>query len=136
MKRRAHLLQPTRYFSGWHIAVAALGLALVCLASPQQAVAADQATQNAGPVADVTICAKPVWPQDALAAKQTGTVTMALLIGSDGKVKQSKISKSSGYKELDIAARDGVSKCTFRPGTMEGKPAEAWMMFQYVWSLD
>nr|WP_315222635.1 energy transducer TonB [uncultured Duganella sp.] len=77
-----------------------------------------------------------VWPDGATAADKTGTVTLSFLIGADGKSKASKIVKSSGHAELDEAARTGIEKCTFKPGTLDGNPVEAWMMMQYVWTLD
>ncbi len=81
-------------------------------------------------------CSKPDWPKDALAARRAGTVTMALLVGVDGKVKNSRITQSSGRTDLDEAARIGISKCTFVAGRMEGRLVEAWMLFQYVWNVD
>lgn len=111
----------------------AITMMLACAFICTQAAATDNA---AAKESHVISCVKPVWPQQALADKKTGTVTLALLIAVDGKVKRSKLTKSSGHPELDEAARIGIEQCIFKPGLLDGKPAEAWMMFQYVWIPD
>lgn len=85
------------------------------------------------PVLDYSSCSKPAWPAGAQEAKRTGAVTLLFLIGQDGKVKQSRIIRSSGHADLDEAAHTSLAKCRFRPGTLDGVPAEAWMPVQYVW---
>eukprot|EP01034_Spumella_vulgaris_P040365 gene40365-49920_t len=110
--------------------------------SQDQAQAQAQAPAKAGgtaartaAVADFSKCDKPVWPLEALRREQTGTVTMAFKIGADGSVEESKVTKSSGHPLLDEAARFGIAKCKFKPGTQNGKPQSAWMQMQYVWTL-
>lgn len=87
-------------------------------------------------VADFTTCAKPEWPKEALARRQQGRVTLAFQIGADGAVTDSKVEKSSGFPLLDIAARDGIRKCVFKPATKDGKPQGSWLKMQYVWTLE
>jgi len=87
-------------------------------------------------VADFSTCAKPEWPKSSLRNEETGTVTLSFLIGVDGRVADSKIVKSSGFRELDKAAVAGISKCHFKPGLTDGKPEQAWMQMQYVWTLE
>ena len=87
-------------------------------------------------VADFNVCAKPEWPKSSLRNEETGTVTLSFLIGVDGHVADSKIVKSSGFRDLDKAAVTGISKCKFKPGTTDGKPEQAWMQMQYVWTLE
>jgi protein TonB len=109
------------------------------LARPQAPAA--PATAAKGPsrtaaVADFNTCAKPEWPKASLRNEETGTVTLSFLIAEDGRVADSKIVKSSGFRDLDKAAQVGISKCRFKPGTVEGKPEQAWMQMQYVWTLE
>lgn len=119
----------------WKAALPVLGLALACLSAHPGAAAADEtADKPAKAESGPRSCSKPAWPAGALEAKQGGTTTLALLIGADGKVEQSKITKSSGYDELDQAARVGIAKCTFDAGKKGGKPVSAWMQMQYVWT--
>jgi periplasmic protein TonB len=87
-------------------------------------------------VADFNTCAKPEWPKSSLRNEETGTVTLQFLIGVDGHVADSKIVKSSGFRDLDKAAVVGISKCRFKPGMVDGKPEQAWMQMQYVWTLE
>jgi protein TonB len=87
-------------------------------------------------VADFNTCAKPEWPKASLRNEETGTVTLSFLIGTDGRVADSKIVKSSGFRDLDKAAVVGISKCRFKPGMNDGKPEQAWMQMQYVWTLE
>jgi TonB family protein len=83
-----------------------------------------------------TKCLGPVYPKDALKAKEEGTVTMDLLISTTGVVKQSKILISSGYPELDNAAVEGLTKCHFKPLTYyNGTPIEGWKSMLYVWKI-
>jgi periplasmic protein TonB len=86
--------------------------------------------------ADANGCAKPQYPMDALRREESGTVTLALLIGPDGKVSSSRIEHSSGYRELDKAAVNALSLCTFKPAMNNGTPAAGWAKLAYVWNLD
>ena len=87
-------------------------------------------------VADFNTCAKPEWPKSSLRNEETGTVTLSFLIGVDGRVADSKIVKSSGFRDLDKAAVNGIGRCVFKPGTTDGKPEQSWMQMQYVWTLE
>ena len=87
-------------------------------------------------VADFNTCAKPEFPKASLRNEETGTVTLSFLIGTDGRVADSKIVKSSGFSALDKAAKEGIGKCKFKPTMVDGKPEQAWMQMQYVWTLD
>ncbi|SHG43312.1 energy transducer TonB [Massilia sp. CF038] len=87
-------------------------------------------------VADFNTCAKPEWPKASLRNEETGTVTLSFLIGTDGRVADSKVTKSSGFRDLDRAALTGIGKCRFKPGMVDGKPEQAWMQMQYVWTLE
>lgn len=87
-------------------------------------------------VVDPNACDKPEYPRSSLRAEETGTVTLDFLIGVDGKVVDSKISKSSGFRDLDRAARAALSLCKFRPGSIDGKPEQSWTKMQYVWKLE
>lgn len=119
---------------GANAALAALGFVLAGAAMPDASASDKPAGTRQWLIPGS--CEKPAWPQEMLAAKRTGTVTLALLIGGDGKVKQAKVTQSSGYPELDEAARAGIAKCSFVPGMIDGNPTAAWLQMQYVWRLD
>jgi protein TonB len=81
-------------------------------------------------------CAKPDYPSASRRMEEEGTVTLKFLIGVDGKVIQADIEKTSGFNRLDEAARNALSKCQFRPGTVDGKPEQSWASIKYTWRLE
>ena len=104
---------------------------------PQAAVAAKP---QAGPsvvraVVDFSTCDKPDYPRNSLRNEEQGTVRLQFLIGLDGRVADSKIEKSSGFRALDAAAKNALSLCKFKPGSVDGKPQQSWTAVDYVWKL-
>ena len=81
-------------------------------------------------------CDKPDYPTASRRMEEEGTVSLRFLVGVDGKVIQSEIEKSSGFKRLDEAARAGLSKCRFQPATVDGRPEQAWASMKYTWRLE
>lgn len=80
-------------------------------------------------------CATPKYPDSALQNEESGITTLALLIGTDGKVAEAKIERSSGSKALDKAAMTALSLCTFKPATSDSKPVQEWVKLAYEWTL-
>jgi len=87
-------------------------------------------------VVNAAQCEKPDYPSASRRLEEEGTVHLRFLVGVDGKVIQAEIEKSSGYKRLDEAARAGLSRCQFRPATVDGKPEQAWASMRYTWRLE
>jgi protein TonB len=87
-------------------------------------------------VADFNTCAKPEYPKSSLRNEETGVSTISFLIGADGRVMDSKITKSSGFRDLDKAAQGALGKCHFKAATENGAPVQAWQPVQYVWTLE
>lgn len=87
-------------------------------------------------VVDARACQKPEYPRKSVRNEEQGTVTLQFLIGLDGRVVDSRIEKSSGFKDLDNAARAALSLCKFKPGTVDGKPEQSWTKMTYVWKLE
>lgn len=92
--------------------------------------------RTAAGVSNGVTCEKPDYPAASRRMEEEGTVSLRFLVAVDGKVIQSEIEKSSGYKRLDEAARAGLSKCQFRPATVDGKPEQAWASIKYTWRLE
>src|SRR5690606_7339835 len=65
-------------------------------------------------------CAKPDYPLNAARNGDTGTVTLALLVGPDGRVQDARVQKTSGHRELDRAALNALSLCQFKPAMNNG----------------
>lgn len=81
-------------------------------------------------------CAKPDYPSASRRLEEEGTVSLKFLIGADGRVLQAEIEKTSGFPRLDEAARNALSKCQFRPGTIDGKAEQSWASIKYTWRLE
>ena len=81
-------------------------------------------------------CEKPDYPSASRRLEEEGTVMLKFLVGVDGKVKESVVEKTSGFKRLDEAARQGLAKCQFKPGTENGQPVEGWANMKYTWKLE
>jgi TonB family protein len=128
-------MRPDTQALNWKAALPVLGLAAVFLAGCANTPPAPKPVVRTAAVADFNTCAKPVWPRESLRNENQGTVTLKFLISTDGHVKDSIVTKSSGYAPLDRAASEGISLCKFKPGTEDGKPVESWMFMQYVWTL-
>ena len=86
-------------------------------------------------LANASDCVLPDYPARAARNGDTGTVSLALLIGTDGRVAEAKVRRSSGHKELDRAAVSALSMCKFKPAMTNGVAEPAWGQIAYVWSL-
>jgi D-alanyl-D-alanine endopeptidase (penicillin-binding protein 7) len=140
MARIRRLLRPNVQALNWKAAIPVLGLAVVCAASAHAPAGRADLVPAArgmtrGAVADFATCRKPEYPQADIAAGHEGTVTIAFMVGEDGRVADSSIAKSSGYASMDEAARGALALCSFRPALEAGKPFQQLTHVQYVWTL-
>ena len=87
-------------------------------------------------LAEASGCATPEYPARAARNNESGTVTLALLIGTDGRVANARVQKSSGSRDLDKAALNALSMCQFKPGMNNGVPEAGWGQIAYVWKLE
>ena len=79
---------------------------------------------------------KADYPKASLMNEEQGTVSMSFQVSAGGDVLDSKVDKSSGFKNLDKAAIKALSACKFKPGTKDGKPDTTWTKVDYAWKLD
>ncbi|MFZ6756953.1 energy transducer TonB [Undibacterium sp. Ji50W] len=87
-------------------------------------------------VVDMSRCEKPVYPASSIRNGEEGTVTLAMLIGANGRVMDTRTEASSGHRNLDRSASQALSLCRFTPGTIDGVPQQSWTKVQYVWKID
>ncbi|MES2036998.1 MAG: TonB family protein [Pseudomonadota bacterium] len=87
-------------------------------------------------IIDMSRCEKPAYPASSIRTSEAGTVTLAMLIGTDGRVLETRTEGSSGYRNLDKAASQALSLCRFTPGTIDGVAQQSWTKVQYVWKID
>lgn len=104
--------------------------AIVFAASAGSAFAADKDASF-----DPAVC-KADYPKASLMNEEQGTTSMSFLVNADGSVAESKLEKSSGFKNLDKAAMKALSACKFKPGIKNGAPAQTWAKVDYAWKLD
>jgi protein TonB len=90
------------------------------------------APQRVAPVVKARNCREPDYPSISQRLGEVGSVVVELLVGTDGRVSDSRIKQSSGYERLDQAALKGLSRCRFTPGTVDGEPESAWAQMKYT----
>jgi D-alanyl-D-alanine endopeptidase (penicillin-binding protein 7) len=143
--RIRRLVRPETRPLQWQAALPILALAVACIANahvPQPErirvglAAPAKLAHRTSAFVDFNSCDRPVYPKAALAAGQTGTVTILFRIGADGTVQESKVQRSSGHPSLDAAAQSALAKCRFTAALRDGQPIEKWQPVQYVWTLD
>ncbi len=79
----------------------------------------------------------PMYPRDALRDGISGTVELELLVGVDGRVLDVHVTRSSGNRSLDKAARDAVLRnWRFQPALRAGMPVQALGRVPIVFTLD
>lgn len=87
-------------------------------------------------IANANDCDKPEYPAASLQAGEAGVVRLQFLIGIDGKVLESKIIRTSGYRRLDEVARKALELCKFKPAMVDGRPEQSWASLEYAWTLE
>ena len=105
-----------------------LAAALLCVAG------ANAFAAEVPAVFDARSC-KAEYPKASLMNEEQGVVAMAFLVSAEGRVLESKLDKTSGFKSLDKAAISAISACKFKPGSKDGKPDSTWTKVEYNWTL-
>lgn len=81
-------------------------------------------------------CVAPSYPRRSIMNNEQGVSQIELLIGEDGRVRESRVAQSSGFFRLDQAALQALSACEFEPERINGEARQAWARIRYVWRLD
>jgi len=79
---------------------------------------------------------QPTYPPDQIRESKTGRVTVKVLIGTDGRVKE--IEKISAPSETfwESTRRQALSKWRFKPATRDGEPYETWKIMNVSFVLN
>lgn len=112
------MFSTTRY----HAVAASL---LLCLAAGKTMAA------DVSPKIDTRHCEKPDFPARWHDEGDGGNVIVAFLVGTDGKVVESKIVESSGSRRVDRASARAGAQCKFVPAAKPG-----WARVRYTWLVD
>ena len=75
------------------------------------------------------------YPRSAALRGEEGTVYLSTLIAPDGHATSVQIERSSGYPDLDRAARNAIAGWHFRPAIQDGQPVESEMREAYHFTL-
>ncbi|MES2164802.1 MAG: TonB family protein [Pseudomonadota bacterium] len=117
-------------------AVADASRASAAPAASTNAASASHAAPRTAVIVDARACVPPKYPTNSYLSGESGSVLLALLVGNDGRVIESKVQKSSGFPDLDKAARKALSQCKFKPAGSDGQGEPVWATMTYVWTLD
>lgn len=104
-------------------------VALVMAAAGNNVIAAEVPAQF-----DAKAC-RAEYPKASLMNEEEGAVAMSFLVSAEGRVVESKVEKTSGFKNLDNAAVKAITGCKFKPGSKDGNAAQTWTKVNYVWAL-
>ena len=69
---------------------------------------------------------KPAYPNISKRRGEQGTVTISVLIGTDGSAQDARVKTSSGFELLDQAALSTVKSWRYVPGKRGGVPEPMW----------
>ena len=69
---------------------------------------------------------QPPYPSDEIRAGNGGRVSVRVLIGVDGRVKDIEKLSAASDSFWDATRRQALSKWRFKPATRDGAPYEAW----------
>lgn len=78
----------------------------------------------------------PRYPLAARRAGEQGTVTLKVLVTSEGLPRRVEIEKTSGSSRLDTAALDAVKRWRFVPARRGATPIESWVLVPVVFRLE
>lgn len=87
-------------------------------------------------VAMPTACTPPAYPETSMRFGEAPVVALDFLIDANGAVLKDKVVQTSGAKIFDDAARAALSRCTYPPLKVAGKPVGGWVHVRYKWILE
>jgi periplasmic protein TonB len=80
---------------------------------------------------------QPPYPMSSRRLGESGSLALDILIGADGRVRDAKVSQSSGYERLDQAAvSEAKQHWHLRPATRNGVPFEQWLTLKVVFRFE
>lgn len=77
---------------------------------------------------------KPEWPGSKSGLPDSGTVIVQALVGTDGRVKTTKVMLGMGPRS-DYVFEEAVRQWVFEPALSCGKPVEAWLAIPIRFTL-
>ncbi|HEY0339617.1 MAG TPA: energy transducer TonB, partial [Steroidobacteraceae bacterium] len=79
---------------------------------------------------------QPPYPMSSIRVGEEGAIVVDILVGVDGRVRDAKVSRSSGFERLDQAAlSEAKQRWHLKPATRNGVPFEQWLTLKVVFRL-
>jgi TonB family protein len=78
---------------------------------------------------------QPPYPVSAQTSAEQGVVAVDVLVRPNGKPARIKVSRSSGFEDLDNAAIQGVLNWRFVPAMRDGDAVSDWTTVKIVYQL-
>ena len=80
---------------------------------------------------------QPAYPMSSRRMGEAGALALDILVGTDGRVRDARVSRSSGFERLDQAAvSEARQRWRLRPATRNGVPFEQWLTLRVVFRLE
>jgi D-alanyl-D-alanine endopeptidase (penicillin-binding protein 7) len=130
MFRIQRLVRPSAQPRASGVAVAAFTITVACAALAARAQVVPDTPAAQALAFDVANCARPQWPEASLRNEEEGVVEATFLIGTDGQVKDARITKSTGFRDLDRAVLKAFRTCR----TTSAPVRETWLSISHVWN--
>ncbi|MEN3351920.1 MAG: periplasmic protein TonB [Betaproteobacteria bacterium] len=78
----------------------------------------------------------PAYPVASRRNREHGKVLLRVYVSAAGSAERVELGTSSGYRLLDLAAKDAVEKWRFLPARQAGQPVGAWVIVPIVFNLE
>ncbi len=79
---------------------------------------------------------QPDYPVGLLRREQEGAVSVRVLVGTDGRVKDIELVKSPHEDFWSATRKQALRKWRFTPATKDGKPVESWMTLKVLFQIN
>lgn len=79
---------------------------------------------------------QPAYPTGQLRLEREGEVSVRVLVGIDGRVKQIELIDSPHVDFWSATRKQALNKWRFTPATKDGKPIESWMTLKVRFEIN
>jgi protein TonB len=79
---------------------------------------------------------QPAYPVGQLRREREGTVSVRVLVGTDGRVKDIQLIESPHEDFWSATRKQALGKWRFTPATKDGKPVESWMTLKVLFQIN
>ena len=79
---------------------------------------------------------QPDYPVGLLRREREGEVSVRVLVGTDGRVKDIQLVESPHEDFWSATRKQALNKWRFAPATKDGKPVESWMALKVVFQIN